>query len=109
MIGHSDLVPVPGNETPLVYPSPAPRGQGRISIGGLGVTDDMIMATENSDARGMIGAFDRNDYDRRDKPTTNNYRPLDQANMMLMAGTNNNDRTNTMDFIDKIINDDNRQ
>ena len=103
MIGHSDLVPVPGNETPLVYPSPAPRGQDRISVSGLGVTDDMIMATENSDARGMPGAFDR-----RDKPTTNNYRPLDQANMMLMAGTNN-DRTNTMDFIDKIINDDNRQ
>jgi len=73
MVGHSDFVPVPDGQSTIMQPSPDLRGHGRA---GLGDGDDFILATETSEARGMPP------FGGVRKPSQNQYRPLNDANLM---------------------------
>ena len=76
MIGHSDFVPVPDGQSTIMQPSPDLRsGRGK-DRDGLGDGDDFILATEQSDARGMPP------YGGVRKPSQNQYRPLNSGNLM---------------------------
>jgi len=98
MVGHSDFVPVGQNESEILQESPDRLGRGNYLIDGSGEAKDLILATESSEVRG------RPPRDKALKPAQRAPRPLNDSNLMLVVGTNKNDRTNTMDFIDKMIN-----